>query len=197
MAKGVILLTAVLLLSGCSSQRPLMPTPDVYALGVMQPFSDSLPAELKTVDVNIMYATDRVPAPREDGRLDYGKGRDHALAIGEAVVNIGGDTTWENLALDARTGVRSNALNLGITSVTEKTRGPSNSLVYYGADGNLVATAEGAQRVQAMNSAFHDMIRDRLTTSPRNEILLFVHGVANTFDDALYTTAELWHWYAQ
>ena len=109
-------------------------------------------------------------------------------------MNIGGDTTWENLALDARTGVRSNTLNLGITSVTEKARGPRNSLVYYGADGNLVTTAEGAQKVQVMTSTFHDMIRDRLAISPRKEILLFVHGVANTFDDALYTTAELWHY---
>ena len=86
--RGACLLAVVLLLGGCSSQRPLMPTPDVYALGIMQPFADTLPAELKTVDANIMYATDRVPETREDGRLDYGMGRDHTLAIGEAVVNI-------------------------------------------------------------------------------------------------------------
>jgi len=194
MARGVFLLAAVLLLGGCSSQRPLMPTPDIYALGIMQPFADTLPAELKTVDVNIMYATDRVAEPRKDGRLDYGLGRDHTLAIGEAVVNIGGDTSWEKLAADARTGVRSLSLNLGIDSVTERARGPKGSIVYYGADGNLVTTAEGAQKLQAMRSAVHDMIRDRLTTSPRNEILLYVHGVANSFDDALYTTAELWHY---
>jgi uncharacterized lipoprotein YmbA len=64
-AKGVILLAVALLLGGCSSQRPLMPTPNVYALGIMQPYADSLPAELRTVDVNIVYATDRVPEPRE------------------------------------------------------------------------------------------------------------------------------------
>ena len=113
-ARGACLLAAVLLLGGCSSQRPLMPTPDVYALGIKQPFSDSLPAEFKNVDVNIMYATDRTPAPREDGRLDYGIGREHSMAFGEAVVNIGGDNGWEKLAADARTGVRSKALNLNV-----------------------------------------------------------------------------------
>jgi esterase/lipase superfamily enzyme len=194
MARGVFLLAAVLLLGGCSSQRTLMSTPDVYALGMMQPYADTLPAELKTVDANIMFATDRVPEPREDGRLDYGMGRDHSLAIGEAVVNIGGDTTWENLAADARTGVRSKTLNLGVVSVTEKARGPRDSLVYYQADGNMVTTAEGKQKLDAANSTIHDMISGRLTTAPRNEVLLFVHGVANSFDDALYTTAELWHY---
>lgn len=53
-AKAAFLLTAALLLGGCSIQRPLMPTPDVYALGIEQPFAESLPAELMTVDANIM-----------------------------------------------------------------------------------------------------------------------------------------------
>ena len=194
MEKVVSLLTAALLLGGCSSLRPLMPTPDVYALGIMQPYADSLPAELRTVDVNIVYATDRVPEPREDGRLDYGMGRDHSMAIGEAVVNIGGDITWEELAADARTGVRSNTLNLGITSVTERVRGPKGELVYYQADGTLAATGESAREFQAVGSTVNDMIRERLDSAPRKEILLFVHGVKTSFDNALYTTAELWHY---
>ena len=194
LVRGVCVLAVTLLFGGCSSQRPLMPTPDVYALGVMEPYADTLPAELKTVDVNIMYATDRVPAPRENGRLDYGKDRDHTLAIGESVVNIGGDISWEKLAADAHTGERSKPLNLGIISVTEKARGPHYSSVYYGADGNLVVTEEGAQRIQSITSTLNDMIRQRLTTAPQKEILLYVHGVHNSFDEALYTTAELWHY---
>jgi esterase/lipase superfamily enzyme len=193
MVKSACLAAVALLLGGCSSQRSLMPTPDVYALGIEQPFTDALPAELKTVDVNILYATDRVPEPREDGRLDYGQGRDHSMAFGEAVVNIGGDTTWENLAADARSGVRSPTLNLGIDSVTEKARGPKGSVVYYGSDGNIVTTAQGEQQLEVMISTVHDLLRRRLAIAPRHEILLFVHGVANSFDDALYTTAELWH----
>ena len=70
-ARGIILLAAVVFLGACSSKRPLMPTPDVYSLGIKHPFAETLPAELKTVDMNIMYVTDRVPDSREDGRLDY------------------------------------------------------------------------------------------------------------------------------
>lgn len=171
-----------------------MPTPDVYALGMKQPYTSSLPAELRTVDANIMYVTDRHTAPREDGRLDYGLDRAHAVAIGEAVVNIGGDISWEELAADARSGVRSKTLNLGIISVSERARGPVDAMVYYEADGSVTATEEGMKMYQVLTSTAHEMLRKRLAIAPRKEIVLFVHGVANTFDDALYATAELWHY---
>ncbi len=193
-AKGLVPLAAALLLGGCATQRPLMPTPNVYALGLEQAYADSLPAELKTVDVNILYATDRVPEPRENGRLNYGIERDPALAVGEAVVNIGGDTTWEELASDAHTGVRSHALNLGVVSVEEKARTPKFPLPYTLVDGQLVLDADNARRLEAAASAVHEMLRQRLTAAPRKELLLYVHGVDNTFDEAIYTTAELWHY---
>jgi esterase/lipase superfamily enzyme len=185
---------SALLLAGCSGHRPLMPTPDVYALGVEQPFADSLPAELKTVDVDVMYVTDRVAAPREDGRLDYGLGRKHSMSIGKAVVNVGGDISWEELAADARSGVRSQTLKLSIESVTEITHGPQDSMILYEADGSLAMTEEGTQQYEVMIAALNERFRRRLANAPRKEILVFVHGVANSFDDALYTTAELWHY---
>lgn len=184
----------VLLLIGCSSQRTLMPTPEIYALGIEQPFPDSLSSELKTADAAIMYITDRLPSARADGRLDYGLDRSHTVMVGEAVVKFGDEIGWQELADDARTSERSTKLGLTITSVREKAQGPRDSLFYYQADGSLVGTAEGTQALMALTSTVHDMIRDRLHTAPRKEVLVFVHGVANSFDDALYATAELWHY---
>jgi esterase/lipase superfamily enzyme len=48
--------------------------------------------------------------------------------------------------------------------------------------------------VQALAETTHEMVRERLATAPRKEILLFVHGVKTSFDGALFTTAELWHY---
>ena len=193
-AMGVVLLAAALLLSGCSSHYRLMPTPEVYALGIEEPFPASLPAELKTADANIMYVTDRIAEPREDGRLDYGLGRDHSQQIGEAVVNFGGDMGWEELAADARTGERARALNLSITSVKEITRAPTEFLTYYQADGTVVMTEEARAQLEVLTSTAYDMISARLAASPRNEVLIYVHGIKTSFDKSLYTTAELWHY---
>lgn len=193
-ARVGLLLSVIVVLGGCSSQRHLMPTPDVYALGIEQPFSDSLPTALKTADASLVYVTDRVAQTREDGRLDYSLARNHSVVIGEAVVDIGGDASWAELEADARTGVRPKALDLEITSVTERTRGPKDSMLYYRADGSFAATEEARRQYEAMTSEMHGMLRERLAISPRKEVLVFVHGVANSFDDALYTTAELWHY---
>jgi esterase/lipase superfamily enzyme len=179
-AKGIVLLAAALLLGGCSSHYRLMPTPDVYALGIKQPYADSLPAELKTADANIMYVTDRIQENREDGRMDYGLGRDHSQQIGEAVVNIGG-------------GKRARALNLSITSVQERARAPTEFLTYYRADGSVAMTEEARVQLEALTSTAYDMISTRLAASPRNEVLIYVHGIKTSFDKSLYTTAELWH----
>ena len=192
--KRIILLTAALLLGGCSSHYRLMPTPEVYALGIKEPFAASLPAQLKTADANIMYVTDRIAEPREDGRLDYGLGRDHSQAIGEAVVNIGGDMGWEELAADARTGVRPRALILSITSVKERTRAPTEFLTYYRPDGTVAQTEEARAQLEAMTSTAYAMISARLAASPRNEVLIYVHGVKTSFDKSIYTTTELWHY---
>ena len=192
--KVVLFLMATQLAASCSSHRPLMPTPDVYALEIEEPYPETLPSQLRTVDVNIIYLTDRLPALAEDGRLDYGMGRNHVLALGEAVVNIGGDLDWEALAADGHTGVRSSAVNLSVNSVTEKVRGPLGTLISYQADGSLGGTEDAVRQAQALAESSQEMVSQRLTMAPRKEILLFVHGVNTSFDEALFTTAELWHY---
>ncbi len=70
---GCLGLLAVLLLVGsCASQRALMPTPDLYALGISEPYPESLPAALKTTDANIIYLTDRAAVDSKEDRAAYG-----------------------------------------------------------------------------------------------------------------------------
>jgi esterase/lipase superfamily enzyme len=189
-----LLVTGALLLGGCATERVLMPTPNVYASGLEQPFADTLDGELRTAQVEILYATDRSPETRPDGRLDYGIGRSFSLAIGRATVAIGGDASWEQLAEDASTGVRERTLFLEIPSVIEVERTPEWPLPYTIVDGLPVVDANVQQELQKVADEMKEHLQKRLARLQRKEILLYVHGVANTFDEALYTTAELWHY---
>ena len=90
-----LLLLAVGLLAGCPGPH-LMPTPNLYVQTKSSPFVDVAPS-LRTNTVDVLYATDRKPAPRDDGTLAYGYGRSFSLAVGSCVVAIGQDVgvdTW-------------------------------------------------------------------------------------------------------
>src|SRR4029434_8962832 len=84
-----LLLLAVGLLAGCPGPH-LMPTPNVYVQTKSSPFVDVAPS-LRTNTVDVLYGTDRRPAPRDDGPLAYGYGRSFSLAVGSCVIAIGQD----------------------------------------------------------------------------------------------------------
>ena len=68
-----LLLLADCMLAGCPGPH-LMPTPNVYVQTQAHPFADVAPS-LRTNTVDVLYATDRQPVPRDDGTLAYGYGR--------------------------------------------------------------------------------------------------------------------------
>jgi esterase/lipase superfamily enzyme len=68
-----LLLLVVFVLAGCPGPH-LMPTPNVYVHATSSPFADVAPS-LRTNTVDVLYATDRKPQPRDDGTLAYGYGR--------------------------------------------------------------------------------------------------------------------------
>ena len=186
-------LIVVIFMCGCSSQRPLMPTPNVYALGIESAFDASLPEELKTTESTILFATDRVPKTRAKGRTDFGTKRSPSLAFGEAVVAITGSDSWQDLVADTRSNKRSRTLNLKMVSVTELARSPNYPLPYRVEDGFPMIEEETAREMQDLENLVHESLRQRLDASPRKELLLYVHGVKTTFNEAIFTAVELWH----
>jgi esterase/lipase superfamily enzyme len=188
------MLFATALLAGCATQRPLMPTPNLYAAQVEAPYAAALPEALRTVRVQIPYATDRAPEPRADGRMDYGIGRSASLAVGTAVVQIGDGVPWQTLLEDAHTGERERTLGLEVVSVSELARSPQFPLAYRMVDGLPQLKPQAQVGLKKIVDQIEVAVRRRLAESPRQEVLLYVHGVANTFDEALSTTAELWHY---
>ena len=92
----IVLSCAVLLLIGCSSAPKLMPPPNIYAGGGSYPES-SVPSDLKSTEVDLLFVTDRAPETSTDGTLGYGTGRSASVGFGSAIVEIGSGLTWEQL----------------------------------------------------------------------------------------------------
>ena len=185
------LLLAVGLLAGCPGPH-LMPTPNVYVQAPSNPFADVAPS-LRTNTVDVLYATDRQPVPRDDGTLAYGSGRSFSLAVGSCVVEIGQDVAWDTLVQQSRQAERSQELPLRIRALTEQVRFLATPMPFVLHNGlPTVAPAVQEAYEHAAEQVRQD-IRQRLTLTSRKAAYVYIHGYNNTFEDGVLVIAELWH----
>ena len=190
-ALGLMLL-AVGLLVGCQGPH-LMPTPNLYAQTQSHPFADVAPS-LRTNTVDVLYATDRQPQPRDDGTLAYGYGRSFSLAVGSAVIEIGQDVAWDTLVEQSQLAERSQKLPLRIRTMTEHVRFPNTPMPFMLHNGQPTLTPEAQAAYDHAAEQVRQDIRQRLTlTTPRKAAYVYVHGYNNTFEDGVLVIAELWH----
>jgi esterase/lipase superfamily enzyme len=186
------LLGLVLLLAGCSTARLMMPTPNVHLEYQRDVYAD-LAEPLQRTEVPLFYVTDRAPERDEAGDLRYGSGRSASLAFGTAVVDLGRDITWQELLDASRTQQRLKPVELEVREVTELVRGPNSPLPYALIDGKVVQEPKLLAQRKAAAEAFRSTLVKQLALTPRKEVFIYVHGYHNTFDDAAFAMAELWH----
>jgi len=188
----LIVLGALLLLPGCSSTRQMMPTPNLHLAEDDDRYQDLNP-ELKRTEVRLFYITDRTPEQDDKGNLRYGHGRSASLAFGSTIVDLGANITWDELLQASRTQNRLKPVVLASGPVTELVRGPDTPLPYTLVDGKIVEEPSWvAQREQAALS-FRKLLVQQLALTPRKDVFIYIHGYHNTFEDAAFALAELWH----
>jgi esterase/lipase superfamily enzyme len=186
------LLVAALLAAGCAKTPTMPPTPNEYrqhGLGVLE----EMPADRRTVEVDLLYATDRKRVIDETGDPEYyDERRSDSLAIGHVAVKLGEDLSWDGL-LDAARDPRAKKVPLAITDVEELVRFPSSIAIPVRVDGTLVDDPEVIEARRVAREHLHSIIRERLATSDRKEAFVYIHGVGNSFEDPMYRMAQLWH----
>ena len=200
-----LLLACIILIAGCSDKIFLMPTPNLYAWGNFNPFKD-VPPELQNNHVDVLYLTDRVPEGTTAEGIQYSYKRSRSVGFGISEVEIGKNVSWDQLVKASRTSTRLINLPLNVTKTTELGRFPQtprHTLVELHPETPYPSTDPTAQPVLlgdirdapqlAAEAAFHRELSAQLAKTPQKEVYLFVHGYNNSFDDAVETTAQLWH----
>jgi esterase/lipase superfamily enzyme len=187
-------LAAILIfqIAGCSSVRPLVDTPNLYAAGGPYPESE-IPDGLKSPVADILFVTDRRQEPDKKGRLDYNAERSRSVAFGSAVVEIGRDESWPLLVAASQTGDRKKKIPLTIRSIDEQGRYPDTPLPFAIVDGKPQTDAAAQAKYDATEDALREEIRERLANSGFDEVLVFVPGFNTPFDEAAFITTEIWH----
>ena len=169
-----------------------MPTPNIRLDGTPDVYENLSPS-LKTTEVPLLFVTDRSPEEDQNGELYYGYGRSASLGFGRVVVDLGENTTWEELLVSSRTQRRLKPIELSTTSISEIVRTPTIPVPYDLVDGKIVEDPEKVLLINRAASKFSDAIVAQLAATPRKEIFIYIHGFHNDFNDAAFAMAELWH----
>lgn len=194
-AKLFALLAAVLLVTGCASKpRQLMPTPALY----QEPNTLSVVAERSqaaalSTDVELLYITDRAVETEPESTLPYGEARSGAIAFGSARVRIGPDVTWETLERESQRAERTRDLDLSLGKVTEIGRFPKEPYAVDIRASGVYRDAAVMRQHEAATRSFREELQQRLASSKKKEVILYVHGFNETFATAAFTAAELCH----
>jgi esterase/lipase superfamily enzyme len=189
---GLAAVGVTLALAGCATTHPLMPTPALYTGPHAKPLFAAAPADVRTPALDLLYITDRAPGKPGQDPEPYVAERSRSLAFGSTTVLFGA-ASWDALVAQSLQAERTAPIDLMLGPTHELGRFPR---VPY----DVTARPDGVSRAPAVLDAHEAARRDlqaevarRILSSPRKELVLYVHGYHNTFEDAALTMGEMCH----
>ena len=180
----------MLIVAGCASESPnqlmLMPAPDVYEEGGIDPFTDN-DAISSSAQPPILYATDREPSIGKETKKNqfYSDVRGDALRLGQAEtrVDIDETMTWDEARRVSLLKSRPDDYPISISATTE-----------YGVLAETIPEFDPRYEQDNLpGQRFIASIEERLAKSRRKDVYVYVHGVNVGFENPVLVGMELWH----
>jgi len=182
------------ILSGCATtSHPMMPTPALYAGPEARTlFTDPLVDDRKP-PLDLLFITDRRPAKSPDEDAPYTAERSRSIAFGSTTIEFGEDISWDLLVKKSLVAQRTDPLYLRLGPTKELGRFPPIPYEIAAVPGGMSRLPTIVEAHQRAKQALQDEIARRLSIARRREVVLFVHGYDDTFEDAALTMGELCH----
>ena len=192
MNKMLTMALAAALLTACASKPideiQLMPAPDVYGDGLLNPLPDTNPFDRIPYD-GILYATDRSPATEQDREQYYRNDRGQVVRLGLAEIQFGKkEFTWEFARSISMLKSRSEEYPIKITNADEW--GIMDSTIPYWFDVSLISEDELPADA---TDRFAHAINEQLAVSKKKHVYIYVHGYKVVYENPVLVSAELWH----
>ena len=190
-AHWVLAFASVALLTACSSNKPkpdqifLMPAPDVYETGQIDPFIDNDPISLGE-NPGILFATDRKRAGPDDKKSrHFTFKRAQMLHLGEAHIQFGIDSVadWEEAQRISMQKERARNYPLEVADVD----------VFGVLESTISVADDTTERSSEPGDRFFREVDERLARSGVKDVYIYVHGYRVDFENPVLVAAELWH----
>jgi esterase/lipase superfamily enzyme len=182
----------LLVFSGCTSppvdRIDLMPAPDVFSFGLLNPLPETDPYTNPSYS-GILYATDRRPSHENHKEKYYLNEPGYALRLGRADIQFGKDDyTWEMAREVSLLKSRTDGFPVKIAGVEEW--GAVARSIPFWIDPDEVSDEEWPDTDVG---EFAETVNRQFAQSEKKDIYIYVHGYKVAFENPLLVSAELWH----
>ncbi len=192
--RGVIgvLVVCCVIISGCGKSPRLPATPNLYTQGDSSVLMAAAERD-RTTEVEILFATDRKRVEGNRGRLRYyDERRSDQLVLGRVVVGFGGDASWEEL-LESSLAGKGGVIKQRLIEVEEIVEFPTSIPLPVWRNGVIAIDSEHIARVEDAERVLQEAVGRRLEKSEIKDVYIYIHGVGNSFEDAVHRMAQLWY----
>lgn len=188
--RALIALVLLPLITACSSVHKLAGTPNLYA---QSPYpAQNIASSEQGVSSKIYYVTDR-QQHIHDGKLDgYDQRRSPSMVFGEADISYD-DLSWSELIEVSQTQSGRPKVKVEIDELDEIGRFPATPLVFNFTPQGIVVDPEQQRAYSQSIATMQKTIASRLQSTDQKDVILYVHGFNNSFENAVLDLNDVWH----
>ena len=189
----ILVLALGLSMAGCAGKGPTLPeTPSVLLDGSGSAMLAKLPKANQDPLMPVLYVTDRGKYGQNGDWPLYGYDRSPSVAWGTATVGFKPMPTWDELVKAAGTK-EGGKWELSVFDLKEKGTVPVSPDSMEIRDGAIHFKPEVKQQLEDEKASFQKELQERLATTARKDVFIYIHGVANPFESPLLRAATMWH----
>lgn len=170
-----------------------MPTPNLFSGINAKKALGQVPEARRTPELDLLYFTNRAPKPGLHGESTYGSERSTSYAFGSVRVDMGPGLAWEELVDASQTAERRVPVPLELAGMNELGRYPPSPYVLRETRSGIVRDPDVMAEHSKAEQTLVSEITRRLAQAPRKEILLYVHGFNESFEESAFVAADLCH----
>ncbi|WP_371833356.1 alpha/beta hydrolase [Ferirhizobium litorale] len=171
---GLLLLVCLV---GCATQRAEVATLPVAASPTLQS-THAARSQQSSTTFDLLYITDRAPETASDSTLSYGAERAIFLSFGSVSVT----PTRSSPSSESK---------LRVGAVSETGRFPATPYGVVATENGLSRTPAAVAEHEQASALLQAEVTRRLAIASRKEVVVFIHGYNNSFDDAALATGEI------
>ncbi|KEJ88326.1 alpha/beta hydrolase [Sulfitobacter donghicola] len=188
--RNALFIVVLIGVGACSPARVLAPTPNIFGNGA---YPDAEISQVNQTSLpRIFYMTDRLAEPQEQG-VTYGTERSSRMVFGASSVSFGDDLDWAGLRAASGEIKRQEKIKLNVVQNREILKFDKTPIPFRVVNGEPVRTREAIASYTEKRAIFQNEIRKQMRLAGQNEVVIHVPGYNNSFEDGLYSLADIWH----